>query len=296
MILRQDTITGLYRDEAGHWTARLGRRRAEDRPLLYRPGEEAGGALTTTSRRWLRRTVSGPKGARQASESCVKLGRFGVRSVWPGVAVFAGSAAPASPEPRSLARRIDSLRPGEYIWVPERLAEGRLRSSSTGSVSAPLALQLFLGPYRGGAMMALATDLHAAECGISDFPAHAKFMRDRFVESLHGRTIGVGSAAYAMQLTGGSFSADGASFPGIPPRRLSVRRQWVPKRIFRVGQRAAARRGAFLALAPARRRRLDVFQNFSNYSNPREPNAVPLLGRSFVGEARHPSDEASAHT
>ena len=23
MILRRDTITGLYRDEAGHWTARL---------------------------------------------------------------------------------------------------------------------------------------------------------------------------------------------------------------------------------------------------------------------------------
>ena len=47
VILRRDTITGLYRDDAGHWTARLRRRRrAAHRPLLCRRGEEAGGAVS----------------------------------------------------------------------------------------------------------------------------------------------------------------------------------------------------------------------------------------------------------
>ena len=46
VILRRDTITGLYRDEAGHWTARLSRRRrAAHRPLLCRRGEEVRRAL-----------------------------------------------------------------------------------------------------------------------------------------------------------------------------------------------------------------------------------------------------------
>ena len=65
--------------------------------------------------------------------------------------LFAGPAAPASAEqPRSLARRIDSLRPGEYIWLPERSAEGRLE------IVINLGRQLAY-VYRGGRLIGAST-------------------------------------------------------------------------------------------------------------------------------------------
>ena len=61
VMLRRDTITSLYRDGGGHWTARLvRRRRAADRPLLCRCREAPRGAVafTCTGRRRLIATAS----------------------------------------------------------------------------------------------------------------------------------------------------------------------------------------------------------------------------------------------
>ena len=56
VMLRRDTIAGLYRDDGGHWTARLSRRRrATDRPLLCRRREAAGRALSLAT--WKGRRV-----------------------------------------------------------------------------------------------------------------------------------------------------------------------------------------------------------------------------------------------